>query len=48
MNFNQDKTQILAIGSTLFERNKKQIKVDKLMLISFDGKILQVKSVENI
>ena len=40
MNFNQDKTQILAIGSTLVERNKKQNKVDKLMVISTDGKIL--------
>ena len=58
MNFNQDKSQILAIGSTLVERNKKQVKVDKLMVISFDGKILhevtseelnqQAKLVENI
>jgi hypothetical protein len=58
MNFNQDKSQILAIGSALVERNKKKIKIDKLMVISFEGKILhevtsedlnqQAKLVENI
>jgi hypothetical protein len=48
MNFNQDKTQILAIGSTLVERNKKQVKVDKLMVISFEGKILHEVTSEHL